>query len=197
MESREQYTSESSVNAVDHPSIQKTLLCIVITLEHNSSLQDDLLQEALIHFWLIQRQRTGQSLSWYLQSCRFHLLNHLSRGRSVDAWKRRHARHVLQEECDPENTLTFDVASDDTLMGSVTARDLIEVISQRIKPLERRTLSYLAEGFGVREIARKLHVSHQAVSKQRKRIATLAIQLGASPLSRCGSRKPNWRPPSS
>src|SRR5690242_14995493 len=33
--------------------------------------EDDLIQEALLHFWLEQKKHPGHSRSWYIQSCQF------------------------------------------------------------------------------------------------------------------------------
>ena len=33
-------------------------------------LQEDLVQEAVIHLWLREQKHPGQSQSWYIQSCR-------------------------------------------------------------------------------------------------------------------------------
>src|ERR1051326_6383910 len=65
---------------------------IVEYLAQDPSTRDDLIQEGLIHLWLAQRQRPGQSTSWYLQGCRFHLQHCLGAGRSVDSHKRRGQR---------------------------------------------------------------------------------------------------------
>src|SRR5438874_13527896 len=54
--------------------------------------REDLLQEALLHLWVTELRQPGQSVSWYLQSCRFHLQHYLARGRSVDSKKRSASR---------------------------------------------------------------------------------------------------------
>jgi DNA-directed RNA polymerase specialized sigma24 family protein len=55
----------------------------------NAALRDDLVQEALVRLWRVKARRTGQTKSWYLQSCKFRLRHYLSSGRSMDSGKRR------------------------------------------------------------------------------------------------------------
>src|SRR5438034_286985 len=67
---------------------QKVLSRIVTQLSWHPAWHEDLMQEGMIHLWRSEDERPGQSPSWYLQSCQFHLRHHLARGRSVDSWKR-------------------------------------------------------------------------------------------------------------
>src|ERR1051325_11574088 len=113
------------------PSMVNSLKALATRLTGNHSLQQDLLQEALRHLWLIETRRSGQTTSWYLQSCKFHLLHYLSSGRSVDSAKRR-AQQVqfqtgLQAEDSEENHI---LGMEDLLLSEVSARDLIGLLSQ-------------------------------------------------------------------
>lgn|SRR5262245_11180011 len=175
---------------VEDRSLQQTLFRIVVKLDGNPSRQEDLLQEALIHFWLEQIQTPGRTLSWYLQSCRFYLLNYLNQGRSVDSLKRRHLRSFLQEESEIDDQQESQLICEETSFQFVSAHDLTDVLCRGIKPSEELTLQRLTEGFGVQEIARELRVSHQAVSKHRQKLAALALQLGISPSSRRSHARP-------
>jgi RNA polymerase sigma factor (sigma-70 family) len=168
---------DCDANHLFEPLIENTLLKIVTTLERNPSSQEDLMQEALVHFWRIRQQKPGQTLSWYLQSCRFHLLNHLNQGRSLDSLKRRHIQCLpdpVEADSSPD-----DEQSEDFPMGAVSARDLIGLLSEHVQPLDETILRHLAEGYSVREVAAMLHLSHQAVSKRRRKIAAVALDLGA------------------
>src|SRR5215213_483612 len=74
---------------VDEVSTRDALVRMVRRMTGNTALREDLLQEALIHLWLTEARRPGQTKSWYLQSCKYHLLHYLASGRSVDSAKRR------------------------------------------------------------------------------------------------------------
>ncbi len=65
------------------PEVRARLADLVRSLTTDTDLQEDLLQEALLHLWQKELERPGQTLSWYLQSCHFHLLDLLKTGRSV------------------------------------------------------------------------------------------------------------------
>lgn len=171
MECIQQAASSQLTQGADRKPVQ-TLWKIAASVVGNRSLQEDLFQEALIHFWVTQEQRPGQSLSWYLQSCRFHLLNHLNRGGSLDSLKRRHAGCPLSDVDEPADM------SSSAPDYNVSTNDIIEVLSDRLTPRDREILRYLSDGFGVREIAQKLELSHQAVSKRRRKIAIIAMDLG-------------------
>src|SRR6266404_3118644 len=73
---------------VDEPATRLSLVRMIRKMTANPTLCQDLLQEALIHLWLTETRRPGQTESWYLQSCKFHLLHYLASGRSVDCTKR-------------------------------------------------------------------------------------------------------------
>src|SRR5205807_1370735 len=83
---------------IDEESIRECLLRMIRRITPNLALRDDLLQEALIHLWLTEARRPAQTRSWYLQSCKFHLLHYLASGRSVDSAKRRGSQmHVMDD----------------------------------------------------------------------------------------------------
>src|SRR5438132_14302530 len=90
---------------------REVLRQIVFKITSNRSLHDDLAQEALIHLWRREQERPGQTQSWYFQSCRFFLQNHMRNGRSVDSGRRLGSRcHPSEadnsmEESDEETSL--------------------------------------------------------------------------------------------
>src|SRR5205085_1281 len=67
---------------------REVLRKIIFKLTRDRALHDDLTQEALVHLWLREQQRPGQTQSWYLQSCRLFLQNFMRSGRSVDSKRR-------------------------------------------------------------------------------------------------------------
>ncbi len=71
------------------PTAVENLGRVVNGMTSDPFMREDLMQEALSHWWNMECERPGQTLSWYLQSCSFHLRHFLARGRSVDSSKRR------------------------------------------------------------------------------------------------------------
>jgi DNA-directed RNA polymerase specialized sigma24 family protein len=160
----------------DESGVRESLLRVIRRMTADVTLQDDLLQEALIHWWLMQNQRPGQTRSWYLQSVKFHLLHHLSAGRSIDSAKRRSGQFHAE---DPADANGYDEEEDPGagVVASVSVRDLLAQLFRRLVPQERTILQYLAEGWGAREIGRKLKMSHTMVLKHRRRIASVLVRL--------------------
>jgi len=167
---------------IDQNDTLKTLRQIVVGLTADGALQDDLTQEALIHLWLREQQCPGQTQSWYFQSCRFHLRTHLCQGRSIDSIKHRTQRCVSVETVGQSDGPSPDLQRAESPRASVSAREIFGLLSERLRPAELAVLRFLAGGHSVRDIARKLKVSHQAVSKHRQAIAALAVQLGILPM---------------
>ena len=150
----------------------------------NAALRDDLLQEALIHLWLTELARAGQTRSWYLQSCKFHLRHYLESGRSIDSQKRR-AGQLLPDDVDGDDELLDQIDSGHSFLDYVSARDIISLLSRHLLPPEKAVLDCLADGLGAREIGRKLKVSHTLVIKQRRKIASLLRKLERPSLRFC------------
>jgi DNA-directed RNA polymerase specialized sigma24 family protein len=157
------------------------------------ALRDDLMQEALIHFWLIEHQRPGQKPSYYLQSCRFHLQHFMAAGRSIDSAKRRAGQVPLHTDEGDDELVTVDPQSeaDQTLVGHVCAQEIIDLLSPLLKPREQQILGCLAEGLGPRDIARRLNVSHPAAIKSRRKIAALLTKYGVAPPAPSRHRRSN------
>src|SRR6266540_5784946 len=88
----------------EHPENRATLLRVVATLTSDRWIQEDLLQEAVIHLWQLKNRRPGQSASWYFKSCQLHLLNLLRKGRSIDSLKHRMRRVRLLDPAADDST---------------------------------------------------------------------------------------------
>jgi len=156
---------------------RKQLRGMIHNMTGDEALREDLLQEALIHLWQTERERPGQSQSWYLQSCSFRIRHLLAAGRSVDSRKRRTMVVELPEDgaqLDP--SLTND--SDNSVLSEVQVREIISMLSDRLGSRDKDVLHCLADGLGPREIGRRLKVSHPAAIKSRRKIAELALRLG-------------------
>ena len=150
-------------------------------LTSNQTLRDDLLQEASVHIWLTEMRRPGQTSSWYLQSCKFHLQHYLASGRSVDSFKRGSSQ--VDQATDTEEGETIEELRDsgDTVFTWVSAREIMSLLSPHLSDMERAVLQNLAEGLGPREIGRELNISHTMVIKHRRRIAALLAKFETSP----------------
>ena len=77
----------------------------------------------------------------------------------------------------------------DSVRSSACVRDLIEVLSQSLTPIERLVLWDFFAGMEVNEIARKEGITHQKVSTHRHTICGRAVRLRrlarVSPVSLC------------
>jgi DNA-directed RNA polymerase specialized sigma24 family protein len=171
---------------------------IVFKLTGDHALQDDLIQEALLHLWLREQQCPGQSQSWYLQSCRFFLQNFMRNGRSVDSAK--HFRSVcISDELDEsmEKSDADGSLNHGSVQALVSTREILALLSKWLTPIERLILACLADGLGVRDISSRLNISHTSVIRYRRRIASLALKFGVEPLPRRNGFKNRPRKPSS
>jgi DNA-directed RNA polymerase specialized sigma24 family protein len=141
--------------------------------------REDLVQEALIHLWLIEEQFPGQQTSWYLRSCRFHVWKFMRTGRSIDSPKRAYGRVEVADADDFDGLVDRGIENhrSDT-MDRVSAVEIIEKLAVKLVGKDLAILRGLADGLGAREIARQLQVSHPAVIKRRRKIAKLARHLG-------------------
>jgi DNA-directed RNA polymerase specialized sigma24 family protein len=166
---------------VDERQTHQSLRRIVGRIAANATLQEDLMQEALLHLWQQEIQRPDQKLSWYLQGCRFHLNNYISRGRSVDSAKRRSTTAAGSMNGSDMEALLDESEFGGAAFAAVCARDMVAQLSNWMPPIERQIVGYLADGLTIREIAGRLDVSHTAVIKHRRKIAVLAIKLGIIP----------------
>ncbi len=159
---------------IDEQDVRAVLQHLIQRLAENEGVVEDLVQEAMIHLWRQECKRPGQTKSWYIQNCRYWVIDCLRRGRSIDFGGHRRDRlgvgeNILAETLDERAESPFESAS---------AHDLLAHLSERLPGTERLILGYLANEFNPREIAEKLCISRQAVSNHRKHIALAAIQLG-------------------
>jgi DNA-directed RNA polymerase specialized sigma24 family protein len=162
---------------VDELSTKEALVRMVRRMTANVALREDLLQEALIHLWLTESRRPAQTRSWYLQSCKYHLLHYLASGRSVDSGKRRAGQMLPSYEAEPLEGFPEEMDSGNSVLTWVSARDIIALLSPQLLPLEIAVLHCFADGLGPREIGRKLKMSHTMVIKHRRKIASLFNRL--------------------
>ncbi|HEU0010918.1 MAG TPA: sigma-70 family RNA polymerase sigma factor [Verrucomicrobiae bacterium] len=163
---------------------QEVLRRLAARVTPDRASREDLAQEAMIHLWQQELRCPRQSESWYIQSCLFHLLNYVQRGRSLDSPRRRRARCSITALSQPADRTEVHPQRDESLLPTVCANDMLDLLLPKLKQREREILCWLAEGLELGDIARKLRVSRQAVGKQRRKIALVATRLGITPPSK-------------
>jgi len=174
---------------LDDPETSALLRRIVSKATPDSSLHEELLQEALIHLWHDEQRHPGNSRSWYLQSCKFHVENYLRKGRSLDSPKRHNGKLFPSQEFLPnaDGAQSGNPHNGEGLNGDVLSvvaeHEIVELLSKRLSSQDWKILKCLAQGLPVREVASKLKLSHTAVVKRRRKIADQARQLGVVPPS--------------
>src|SRR5438093_4533372 len=107
----------------DDAKMRVRLRGIVNRIARDGTAREDLLQTALIHLWLIEERRPGQTPSWYLQSCKYHLRNCLSVGRSIDSHKRRNGRVWFGDNHDGANGEPRESDAEVAVLETVSMRD--------------------------------------------------------------------------
>jgi RNA polymerase sigma factor (sigma-70 family) len=160
----------------------RRLLCrIVAGVNKDAAWQEDLLQEAMIHLWRVEEKRPEQTLSWYMQSCRFHLRDYIDLGRSIDSWKRRRQLVPFGTNVEEEGPQAeVEAAFENGVISEISARETISLLLENLTVFEREVLTCLIEGMDLQEIADKLGISRKTVANRRDRIAKAALRLGIS-----------------
>ncbi len=166
---------------LNEPTSRELLRRLAQSISSNPVLWDDLFQEALIHLWITEARRPGQTRSWYLHSCKFHLQHYLASGRSVDSIKRRDGRVDFEADTEYDVGVRGVLDTGDSVLSFVCARELMGLLSRQLLPPEKAVLECLADGLGPREIGRRLNISHTMVIKHRCKIASLLIRLEDPP----------------
>jgi DNA-directed RNA polymerase specialized sigma24 family protein len=153
---------------------------VAAKLTSDLELRKDLMQEMFLQLLRVQNEQPGRTLSWYIKNCEFHARNYLRLGRSVDSHKR--AKNCvplgrLQHEDRSQLASSVEAIDPVDAEGEMITRDLVDRILPRLTETQQQTLFFLMRGFGVRETARELGVTHPAVIKHRKKIARIASEL--------------------
>ena len=161
------------------PEVQKILRAMLVRRVANPSDQEELFQELWVHLWRVERERPGQSLSWYLQNCALYLNDRLKAGRSLDSPKRRSGQVPLPLDADDEAPPRPALAArDGDPRVHAQTRDLFAALWRGLNRVDRVILVQLAEERPLREIARALRLSSRDVVARRQGIASMAQKLG-------------------
>ena len=175
-DSRNGYKPKTVESSNDLP-LRESLVQMIRRLTPNATLREDLLQEAMIHLWRTELRRPGQTRSWYLQSCRFHLQHYLNCGRSIDSTKRSRDQLPFTEHSEHVPDPAEQADSGNSIFTCVNAREILSLLAPHLSPQEKEVLVCLAEGLGAREIGRKLNLSHTMAIRHRRKIAMLLKRL--------------------
>ncbi len=150
-------------------------------MEGDFHAREDLMQEALLHLWREERQHPDQKLSWYLQSCKFHLEHYRVCGRSLDSLKHRSAQAPFPDCYPTQDGWLASLSLEEDILSEINARDVIALLQIQLEPIDQAILGASAQGLKTGEIAHEFELSHQSVRRHRLRIALTASRLGVLP----------------
>lgn len=163
---------------MDDCNIWKALRGMIHRLSTDPHLKEDLIQECCLRLWRLEREQPGQSASWYVQSCRFHIHHYLSLGRSVDSHKRRDVEKPISMNGNRQELPVDWEPACEELIELVNVRDIMATLACRLNAREQEVLSGLAQGLKLRDIARSLNLSYPTALRHRRSIAALMVKLG-------------------
>jgi len=151
---------KASLMLVEDPPLRTSLRHIVAGFTRNPVLQQDLMQESLLHLWKMECDKPGQTHSWYLQSCQFHMRHWLAGGRSMDSPKRAHEDRRLTIDESSSEALLPEHHTNGELLEAVSFRDICSTLAKHLKPSEQVVLCGLAEDLAIGEIASRFGLSY-------------------------------------
>jgi DNA-directed RNA polymerase specialized sigma24 family protein len=163
---------------VEDAQMLASLRQIIARFTRCPELQQDLMQECLLHLWKLERKKPGHTRSWYLQGCRFHLQHCLVSGRSLDSLKRANGVIHIDVDGNAEEPALHGHHTNGEVFEAVCFADVVSTLRYQIMPRERQVLSGLADGMMLQEIASEFGISYPTVLKYRRKIAALTIRLG-------------------
>lgn len=138
--------------------------------------EEDLFQEALLHLWVNFKAGTllDKTDSYILQGCYFHLRNYLRKNQNKAELLSLYnpineEGATLIELLEEQEIFLRDSASSDS---SLQAKLFVETLLQEnvLTKREKEVLSLLLEGLTVREIGKRLGISHVRVVKLKNKI---------------------------
>ncbi|MCM8775835.1 MAG: sigma-70 family RNA polymerase sigma factor [Candidatus Omnitrophica bacterium] len=138
---------------------------------------DDLYQEMCLYLWQTYGEGfpLGINQAYVIRGCEFHLLNYLRKGR------KQFRLLSLDEPLSPEGETLKEIIEDprSNFLYDSDARLTIDDIKRaKLTEKEQKVLSYLIQGYTVREIAEIMGISHVMVVKYRKKIFKKAAREG-------------------
>ena len=158
--------------------IQSVLWRMTARLTSDHHLRQDLMQDGLVHLWKIELHHPGNTTSWYLQSCEFHLRNVLRHGRSLDSPRRKGHFGISLSILSSILEDLIQFRYEECIVSEVHQAEIIRELSSQLSALDLAILKRLINGESTREIGRRLGRSAMAISKSRKRIRETVEQTG-------------------
>ncbi|MCX5708573.1 MAG: sigma-70 family RNA polymerase sigma factor [Candidatus Omnitrophica bacterium] len=134
--------------------------------------EDDLFQEALVHLWKESAagKLADKTDSYILQGCYFHLQNYIRTAKDKFASFSLDAHYADDNEHYEEPLELKDERSGD-YFERLNREMIVDVIRNNgLTPREKELLPFLGEGLTIREIGRKVGVSHVRVLKMKEEI---------------------------
>ncbi|MEW5758938.1 MAG: sigma-70 family RNA polymerase sigma factor [Candidatus Omnitrophota bacterium] len=132
---------------------------------------DDLYQEMCLHLWNNFKDGVPPEFNdaYVIRGCEFHILNYLRKNREK-------VKFVSIDEPIDDNANTIKdmlVDTKEPLKQYVNRKITMEYISNNgFSKMEKDVFAFLMEGFTVREIGKKIGVSHVYVIKLKKSLVT-------------------------
>lgn len=154
--------------------IAPTLKRITYRLNHYFSFfnDEDLFQEALVHLWqeFLENNLEDKTDSYILQGCYFYLKNHIRKVKGKN--KTTSLETIINEEGTTlEETLSLRDSRPKDYLDSLDSKLLAETISNNgLSEREKDALSLYSQGLTVREIGKRMGISHVMVLKLTARI---------------------------
>src|SRR5437016_3839985 len=115
------------------PEVQSAIERMVRAVSIQAQLHEDLTQEALLHLWILETARPGQTQTWYVKSCLFHIKAGLRHGRSVDAPKHAHLRETCDDPDFSDDAANY-FAQEERVTSTVSALDILELLLPLLEP---------------------------------------------------------------
>jgi DNA-binding NarL/FixJ family response regulator len=133
---------------------------------HQTALIEDLRQEAIEHLAQVEAQSEVHTRAWCRTNCLLYARNLLRAGCSIDSPRHRNSRIGIKDESAPASNGGHHLEPQDSFLPALMTQDSLDFLSTKLHPGARVILGLLRQGYAAEEISRKLHISHQAVSKQ-------------------------------
>ena len=164
------------------------LKAIAKKLTPDQCLQEDLFQEMSLHLCQQWQDDPNQTASWYTQSCRYHALDYLKAGRSVDSKLREGVEILPIWHQQPDGMLEpLPVLSETDFESEIIGSGLVAALKQALTEKQGKILDFLLQGYTEKEIGAAEGVSRQSIHQQRVRIRQIAMEvLSDASLQRVG-----------
>jgi len=130
--------------------------------------EEDLYQEMLIHLWNNFKDGVPSDINeaYIVRGCEFHILNYLRK--TKENIKILSLETPINEDGDTLKDILSIENENDSL--DIYERLSVEEIKKDLSKKEKKTLSLLLEGYTLREVGRKLGVSHVRIVKLKQDI---------------------------